>query len=108
MRRLDKVLVFICRHTRLSSLPVHVLQFCGRVLLHVALNGLDDLFVIRQIWTIALESNHVECCRSFQGTVNVKVFAGVLGTIEVGGHSTIPIRLRGQKIRIYTNQLSFF
>lgn len=103
MRCLDKILVFECRHTSLSSLPVHVLQLRGRVFLYFVLDRLDDFFVIGQVRTVAVQSKHVQCCRSFQGAMDVEEFAGVLGSIEVGRHTAVSIRLCSQKIRIYSS-----
>lgn len=105
MRRLDKVLVLERRHTSLSSLSVHVLQLCSPILLHMAFDHLNDLFVVCQIRTVALQTNHIQCRRSFQRAVNVEELARVLGAIKVRRHTAVPIRLRSQKIRVYTDQL---
>lgn len=104
MRGLDKILVFERRHTSLSSLPVHVLQLRSRVFLYFVLNSLDDFFVIRQVRTVTVQSKHVQRCGSFQGAVDVKEFARVLGSIKVGRHTAVSIRLCSQKIRIYSSQ----
>lgn len=101
MRSFDKFFVLQCWDTSLASLVVHFFQLGNRVLLHLTLNDLDDLLVIRQIRAEALQADHIQRCRGFQRAVDVVELARVLGLVQVGRHASVANRLSRQQVRIY-------
>ena len=84
MGSLDKVIVFVCGNSSLSSLLVHLFQFCGCVLLGLFLNDLDDILVVIEVWALALQSNHVQCCSRLQRSMNVEELPRVLSLVQIG------------------------
>lgn len=97
---LDKIFIFVCSHTGLSSLTIHVLQLCGRVLSYSVFNDPDNLIVIRQIGPMAFQPDHVQSGGSLQRPVDVKEFPVVLGLVKVRRHTAVAIRLGCQEVRI--------
>lgn len=93
VRGLDEVLILQGRNTGLSALLVHLFQLRGTVLLHVALDNLDNLLVVGQIRTVSLQADHVQRRVGLQGTVDVEELVGVLGLVQVRRHPTIAIGL---------------
>lgn len=100
MRGLDEVFIFECWNTRLTALLIHCLQLGNSVLLNLGLNNLNDLFIIRQVGTVALETNHVQCGGSLKRAMDMVEFPWVLGFVQIGRHATVSVRLRSQQIRV--------
>ena len=90
MGRFDEIFILIRCDTSLSPFRIHGFQLCGREILHFPLNSLDNLLVIRQVWSMTLQTNHIECRSGFEGAVDVKKLL-VLGLVKIGRHSSISI-----------------
>lgn len=89
MRSLDEFFVLQRLDTSLASLVVHGFKLGNSVLLYLALDDLDDVLILRQIWAVALQTDHVQGRRGFQRAVNVIKFARVLGLVQVGRHASV-------------------
>lgn len=104
MRRLDEVFILQRGNARLPSLLVHRFQLGNCILLHLTLNGFNDLLVVRQVRTVSLQTNHVQRGSSLQRTMYMIEFTRVLGLVQIRRHATISIRLGSQQIGIWNHQ----
>ena len=61
-----EVFPFHAGHSRLTLLSIHLLEFSCCKLLYVTLYQIDRLVVIRHIWPMAFETDHVKRSGSFE------------------------------------------
>ena len=83
MIRSFKIIPFQCCYTRLPFPGVHFLQLYGRKLLHMAFDRVEALSVIREIGSVWLQANHPQRRRRLQRAMDVVIFAGVLGLVQI-------------------------
>jgi hypothetical protein len=104
MGGLNEVLMLVSSHTSLASLFIHLFKLCSCVLLYLILNDLDDFFIVSQVWSLALQPNHVQGRRGIQRAVNMEVLVWVLSLVKICRHTSVAVGLGSQQIRIYYSQ----
>src|SRR5579862_3563099 len=104
MRRLQKVLVFHYFNPGLSVFCIQVLEFGDGKFFYRIANHLRQqhpnflnlyyVEIIKEIWTMSWQADHIERGCSFKRSMNMIIFS-FLGLIHVGGHPAILVRLSG-------------
>lgn len=88
-------------HTGLFDSPIHLLELVDGILLYMMLNDFDTLVIFSEVWSVAVQTDHIQCLCGLQRSMEMKILARVLGGVQVCRQSAVKNGLSMVKIGVW-------